>query len=655
MTTNISSLSYNNQSALKYPGSEYPDEFSIKKMIEIVKEASAKGEIRRSVNDKVLLEAVNGANRLLTEWSSIKQFKNKFDNLSLIKEIVIAMIKLRNKAAALSYLAKNDRLVILLNCSEDKGRDFLKNKEALARLICHEYLEAKGVLDHYEIKELELKENNNDARTVINMILLKHMSDDQLNSIDSYHEYDPGNLFHKEVIKENFRRLTGTSVKKKADHDVEEDIFKILKSTEANNESHKEDHNPKREPKSVENLNEDEKGHEEADEEVAPNQNPDTSNSDQPTTSGNIASGNIINDLNLYFEMDSDQICDKLKGLTQKDEITLLANEALKLFFLIKKRSRLRLTNDRARAAEAEYLYSERDRIWLKTRSGDVSYYILANLLTMELLDKKINISPILFAQKFKEKVKNFFISRDPGRLAEIIEEKSGKTLKAVYLELLMNERHNLEPGDRLYVQFEDSESECTYLGLREVKTKGEYHCKIKLKTGGKDTQLVDLHTIYGLEKDTTELMINRDSTADGYTHPANLKDVEQRLINGERVRLFRRMEETENLAIIGQEGFFTTAGDGSMKGKPVSFNLMPPALDSLGVDDFIYVMVQGLKIYDASDTTEEKMPKDWTITKQGYDGVYYNKETNMGVKREVKIYDGLKLKGKIKNIVDLY
>ncbi len=613
-------------STLKYPGTEYPDDYTVDTLINIAKEASSKGLLIRTSKNNDLKDAVKGANLLIKRFSDIEQYREKMVNIPPVSEVGIALADLGNEVAAMSYITKNNILLIILNNNEAMEKDFLDNREALERLICHEYIESKNVMDHSDLMEMEVMENGMDARTQLNMILLKHMSQDQLNEINDYHKNDPEKHFYNAVIKENLRRLSAGIMSENQG---------IVNSTEKF---------PPITPDEFKMVVEEHSDGVAVEESIVSDSRSDS----KPDF--------IIKDIVEYLETPAEELIRLIYSKTKWDAKKILVNEVVNRAFRLEKGIRLKLTNENSRSIEFIFEETDKDRLWGKTVSGDRGYYVLANLFAMETLDREMNMQTFQLAEKFKTMVKGLF-NRAQGSLEGLVEEKLGKPALTIFVESIIRVTHGLQIGDIVDVVVSGNKmsGQMTYLGLWEVKEDSVRKNKIKLKNENLKPKLFDPDEIDVFDIKERETHVVGVVAGGGYVHPFEVQGVIEKLLRGEPVRLFRRMEEDEKLSVIIREGFIGTRGDGSIGSISVVFDLMPPALDSLGIEEHICVMVEGRHMMDALDKPEIDIPPDSDIISQGYDGVLYNRETRLGLKEQVKLFDGLMFKGEIVMLTELY
>jgi hypothetical protein len=108
---------------------------------------------------------------------------------------------LADEAEALSYqdgettvIAINDKMTYT---GERIADSYFNNDRAMRHLIRHEFLETVLDIEHGKIKHLEMLENGKNAMTVLNEILLEHMTEKQLDSVERGHTGDPGDIFYE--------------------------------------------------------------------------------------------------------------------------------------------------------------------------------------------------------------------------------------------------------------------------------------------------------------------------------------------------------------------------------------------------------------------------------------------------------------------------
>ncbi len=369
-----------------------------------------------------------------------------------------------------------------------------------------------------------------------------------------------------------------------------------------------------------------------------------------------VLSNRVTDDIKLYIKRDPNEILKDIFSRVKKDARNILANEIIRIDYELEQGAELILTNIKNISLNVSFCKAEKDRVWVETKSGDRGYYILANLKAMDMPNKDINTLPFQYAEAFKENVKSLF-SKEPGRLEEILEEKSKNTGFALYIRELIGVEHNILRKDRVLVKrIEKEPTEYIYNGIVEVKSGGKRLYKIALQLPDEKQELFNPEEIDGFEKQSAGTGNEDYAFYRGYRHPDDIKVVIEELLNSKPLRLFRRMEDDENLSLIEREGFTTMKGDGSTASKPVLFDLMPPALDTLGIDEQVYIMIEGFRVYDGSNIAENKLPQDYQLIKQGYDAVFFYKDTRLGSKEQVKVFDGAALKGDtIKRLINLY
>ncbi len=366
-------------------------------------------------------------------------------------------------------------------------------------------------------------------------------------------------------------------------------------------------------------------------------------------------SDTIIHSLKEYTRTTPEKLLQELFIKTKRGEKSILANYAFNKAFDIDRGTAVTLTNERYRTLDAKYERTETDKIWVKTKAGDMGYYVLAGLKSMDLPDKKSDIQPAQLAGKFKEQVKSFF-SKNRDVLIDMVEEGGAAPYYTVYVQELIDVEHNLRNKDKVIVQLKEREpQEFTYLGLAKVAKEGKKSFHLALQYLDNEPDFIDLEDIAGIEKPVYSGFDENTPHQDEYIHPSDVEEVKAKLLKGDIVRLYRKTEEDETFSKLQQKGFTTILGDGSTGSKAVVFDLMPPPLDSVDVDEFIYIMINGFRIYDCSDINETKLPQDHSLMKQGYGGLFFYRETRLGMKEQVRIFEGSKLKGYISKVSELY
>ncbi|MBD3296863.1 MAG: hypothetical protein GF392_05795 [Candidatus Omnitrophica bacterium] len=183
--------------SLKYPGGPAP-EIAGEALMELIGAARSGGERITMSDDPRLAGAVIRANSLIrdADLTDHPEAGVRLENAGMIHNVEILKADLGEMAEAVSLVEADGTLVILLHSEKNVFEDYMSDPGALAQMLRHEHLEASGVLEHRQIKALEFRENGNDPLTELNLMALRHMSEEQLKALKPEHELDPRGKYY---------------------------------------------------------------------------------------------------------------------------------------------------------------------------------------------------------------------------------------------------------------------------------------------------------------------------------------------------------------------------------------------------------------------------------------------------------------------------
>ena len=209
-------------SASKMPASAAP-ELLQEELKSIVENLTISEDRKKNFSEDSRL--IKNVNNLMRQMATIEDNENSvvLDRLrgKSVGEIRVVAINfetnndlnekgLADEVEALSY-RDGDLLVIVINDTVTyEGKrivdEYFNNDEAMEYLIRHEFLETILDVDHSLIKRFEMLENDGNALTVLNEIMIKHMTEEQMENIVRDKSKDPGDIFYEAIQVEKIVR-----------------------------------------------------------------------------------------------------------------------------------------------------------------------------------------------------------------------------------------------------------------------------------------------------------------------------------------------------------------------------------------------------------------------------------------------------------------